>query len=82
MNSKLRSVLLKKMGGHDTPEKRKELAEGEAEKFKALLFMPNEVVKNVHEGFDPLLVSGEVVDTHFANILNTILDFDEHIPDA
>ena len=33
-------------------------------------------MRNIHEGFDPLLVSGEVVDLHFLRILNVILDFD------
>jgi hypothetical protein len=76
LNQKLRNILLSKMDGVDTPDKRRELAEGEAEKFKSMLFIPGEVVPNVHEGFDPLLVSGEVVDTHFATILDVILDFD------
>ena len=64
------------MGGMDTPELRKSLAEGEAEKFKSFLFVPSEVLKNVYEGFDPILVSHEVVDNHFLRILDTILDFD------
>jgi hypothetical protein len=43
LNNKLRTILLKKMGGMDTPELRKSLAEGEAEKFKSFLFVPPEV---------------------------------------
>ena len=38
LHTKFKSVLIKKMGGQDTPEKRKELIEKEAEKFKGLLF--------------------------------------------
>ena len=82
MHRKLKPVLLKKMGGQDTPQKRKELVEQEAEKFKALLFVPSEVVPNVYEGFDPVLVSGDVVDVHFAKALNLILDFDDSGADA
>ena len=82
LNQKLRNILLNKMDGVDTPDKRRELAEGEAEKFKSMLFIPGEVVSNVHEGFDPLLVSGEVVDTHFATILDVILDFDARRDDS
>ena len=78
MNKRLKKVLLKKMGGKDTPQKRKELAESEAEKFKSLLSVPHEIEANVYEGFDPLLVSGDVVDTHFAKALNIILDFDDN----
>lgn len=77
MNKKMKTVLLKKMGGVDTPQKRKELVETEAEKFKALLFVPDEIKPNIYEGFDPLLVSGDVVDTHFAKALNKILDFND-----
>ena len=63
------------MGGQDTPVKRKEMVEKEAEKFKALIFLPKEVEPNVYEGFDPVLVSGDVVDIHFAKTLNLTLDF-------
>jgi len=40
------------------------------------LTIPNEIRDNVHEGFDPILVSGEIVDTHFIKILDAILNFD------
>lgn len=82
LHTKFKSVLIKKMGGQDTPEKRKELIEKEAEKFKGLLFVPREVEPNVYEGFDPVLVSGDVVDVHFAKALNLILDFNESSSDA
>jgi hypothetical protein len=36
----------------------------------------------VYEGFDPVLVSGDVVDTHFAKVLNLILDFSPSGTDA
>lgn len=82
LGKKLQSVLIKKMGGSDTPDKRKALAQGEADKFKASLKVHPSVQLNVHEGFDPVLVSEEVVDTHFARILDVILDFDDSQTDA
>ena len=30
---------------------------------------------NIHEGFDPILVSGEIIDIHFTRVLDVILDF-------
>lgn len=65
------------MNGQDNQESRKALAEGEAKNFKTYLTVPQELVFHVHEGFDPILVTNEVVDTHFLKILNAILDFDE-----
>jgi hypothetical protein len=53
------------------------LIEKEAEKFKALLSIPNEIAGNIHEGFEPLLVSGEVVDTHFKKCLDLVLDYSD-----
>ena len=70
------------MGGEDTAEKRKELAEGEATKLKSMLFIPQEIKDHIHEGFEPLLVSEEVVDTHFGRVLDVILDFDSSKSDA
>ena len=70
------------MGGEDTPEKRKILVEAEAEKLKALLFVPREIEPNIYEGFDPVLVSGDVIDVHFAKALNLILDFNDSKPDS
>jgi len=81
MSKKLKTVLLKKIE-LDTAEKRKALAQGEADKFKSFLFVPSEVQPNVHEGFDPILVSEDVVDTHFTRILDVILDFDDTQSDA
>ncbi len=68
---------MKQMNGQDNADNRKKLASQEAEKFKTYLTVPREIVDNVHEGFDPVLVFGEVVDTHFLKILNAILDFDD-----
>ena len=81
MSKKLKTVLLKKIE-LDTAEKRKALAQGEADKFKSFLFVPSEVQPNVHEGFDPILVSEDVVDTHLTRILDVILDFDDTQSDA
>jgi len=82
VHRKLKTVLMKRMGGQDDPIKRKKLVEEESAKFKALLFVPREVEPNIYEGFDPILVSEDVVDSHFAKGLNLILDFDESAPDA
>jgi len=43
-----------------------------------MLFLPDAVKPNIYEGFDPLLVSGEVVDTHFTRLIDIVLDFDEN----
>lgn len=45
--------------------------------MKAMLFIPDAVKANIYEGFDPLLVSGEVIDTHFTRFIDLILDFDD-----
>ncbi len=82
IHRKFKPILLKRMGGEDTPYKRKLLIEQESEKFKALLFVPREVEPNIYEGFDPLLVSGDVIDAHFAKALNLILDFSDSSPDS
>lgn len=76
LNTKLKAVLTRIMGGTDTPQKRKEIVEQEAAKLKALLEVPAEIQRNIHEGFDPIIVSEEVIDNHFARIFNFILDFD------
>jgi hypothetical protein len=49
----------------------------ESAKFKAFLKVPEEIKSHIYEGFDPLLVSEEIVDSHFAKILDIILDFDQ-----
>jgi hypothetical protein len=82
INQKLKTVLIKRMGGQDSQQKRKTLVETEATKFKEFLKIPNEISRNIHEGFDPLLVSGEIVDSHFERLLDVILDFDQSRPDA
>lgn len=77
MSSKLKKVIIKNMGNQDTPESRKALAKKEGEKFQAFLTIPSEIKENIHEGFDPLLVSGEVIEAHFVKLINSILDFDD-----
>ena len=77
LNSKMRKVLMQKMNQVDTAENRKRLVDAEAEKFKTYLFIPTESINNIHEGFDPLIASSDVIDTHFIKIVNAILDFDE-----
>ncbi len=45
--------------------------------------MPDAVKPNVFDGFEPLLVAGDIVDTHFARIVDVILDFDDQArPDS
>lgn len=77
MNRRLKDLLIKEMGNKDTPENRKKLADKECQKFKDLITIPTEILANIHEGFEPLLVSRDTADIHFIKILNTILDFDE-----
>lgn len=38
------------------------------------MFIPKDIEQNVYEGFDPILVSGEVIETHFAKLLDTVLN--------
>jgi len=64
------------MKGEDTKENRKNLALKEAEKFKTLLFIPDSVKNNVYEGFEPLLIAGEMADKYFEQIVNMVMDFD------
>lgn len=84
MNKKFKRVLLdKKLKGQDNPASRKKLIETEAEKLKNLLFVPDEIKSNIYEGFEPLLVAGDSVDTHLTRIMDVILDFDpETRPDS
>ena len=63
------------MHNQDTPENRADLSLKEATKFKNSLFLPEELKPSVYEGFDPLLVSHDIVDLHFPSILDSILDF-------
>jgi hypothetical protein len=77
MNKKFKKVLLdKKLKGQDNPASRKQLIQTEAEKLKNFLFVPDEIKSNIYEGFEPLLVAGDSVDTHLARIMDVILDFD------
>ena len=77
MTRKLKKVLLeKRLKGEDTSVSRKQLIESEGDKLKNLLFVPNEIKDNIYEGFEPLLVAGDAVDTHLARILDLVLDFD------
>jgi C4-type Zn-finger protein len=43
INRKFKQVLLKRMGGQDTEEKRKELAQVEGDRLKQMMFIPPEV---------------------------------------
>ena len=73
----------KRLKGDDTPAKRKQLIETEGEKLKNLLFVPDSVKPNIFDGFEPLLVAGDVIDSHFARIVDLILDFDDQTrPDS
>jgi len=48
-----------------------------------LLFVPDSVKPNIFDGFEPLLVAGDAVDSHFARIVDIILDFDDQTrPDS
>lgn len=40
------------------------------------MFIPAEIKGRIHEGFEPLLVSEEVIDNHFGRVLDVILDFE------
>lgn len=84
INRKFKNVLLdKRLKKDDTPAKRKQLIESEGEKLKNLLFVPDAVKPNIFDGFEPLLVAGDVVDSHFARIVDLILDFDDQArPDS
>jgi hypothetical protein len=42
------------------------------------LKVPASIEANIYEGFDPILVSNEIIDTHFAKILKEILDFEDN----
>ena len=76
IHRRFRDVLIKYMGGADTPDARKQLTEAESEKLKSMFNIPDEIKSHIHEGFEPLLVSEEVIDNHFGRILDLILDFD------
>lgn len=78
----MKDLLMKELEGNDTTENRKKLAEKEAEKFKAQMVVPTEVEKNIHEGFEPLLASADIIDDHFLKVLNAILDFPSSNSDA
>lgn len=83
LNSRLKSVLLKEMDNKDTPENRKSLAEREKENLLPLIIIPREVEANVHEGFEPLTVSSDILDTYMIKFINVILDHDDKTtPDA
>jgi hypothetical protein len=69
-------LLTKRLKGDDSPANRKKLTDSEGEKLKSLLFIPDAIKPNIFEGFEPLLVAGDLVDTHFARLLDIILDFD------
>lgn len=72
----MKVLLLNEMKNQDTPENRKALIEREAEKFKSRIIIPESIRSHVHEGFDPLLVSHEIIDKYLAQLFNAVLDFD------
>ena len=76
IHRRFKEVLIKYMGGEDTPAARKELVDTESEQLKAMFNVPEEIKSHIHEGFEPLLVSEEVIDNHFVRIIDLILDFD------
>ena len=53
------------MKGSDTPENRNLLAERESDLLKSTLTLSETSRSNAHEGFEPILVAGEVIDNHF-----------------
>ena len=53
------------------------MAVREAEKYKAYLIIPEDVRENIYEGFDPIIASSDLIDSHFERIINSILDFDD-----
>ena len=71
---RLKEVLIREMGGKDTLENRKKLAERESAKLKACLFIPEQIKNNVHEGFDPILVVSDIIDDNFLSIFDFIMD--------
>lgn len=50
------------MGGEDTDVKRRELARSMATEMKNYLIVPPSCEGQLHEGFDPVLGSGDIID--------------------
>jgi len=66
-----------KSEGVDTPEKRQMISKKESLMFEKNIFIPEAIKGNVIEGFEPLMVSAEIIETNITTIINMILDFDE-----
>jgi hypothetical protein len=77
LGKKIKNVLKHDMDEEDTPATRKVYAEKESNKMKNNLCVPEAVKENIHEGFDPLLVGGEVIDKHVVLLLTYVLDYNE-----
>jgi hypothetical protein len=75
----MRTILTDELHGVDTPENRNKLADREANKLKSIITISANVQPNIHEGFDPILVAGETIDSYFIQVIDHILDFDETI---
>lgn len=51
----------------------------ETEKLKNTLKIPSVIEGNVLEGFEPLLVTSELIDVHFMHLVNHALTY---VPDS
>jgi hypothetical protein len=47
----------------------------ESAKLKHTLVIPAAVSKHILEGFEPLLVTGELIDKHFMHLINHALSY-------
>lgn len=70
------------MGGSDSRANRKAFIEAESQRIKSCLHITESLKENIYEGFDPLLVSHEIVDTHFTKLIRTLLDFEAETSNA
>jgi len=62
----MKNVLVSELpSGKDTPANRDIVAQKETKKITKALFVPKDIEKNVLEGFEPLTVTGELLETHF-----------------
>lgn len=65
------------VNNQDNPDNRKKLAQKEAEKIQKGLVIPASLSASVYEGFEPLTVSADILDTHIIKLINLVLDHDE-----
>lgn len=52
------------------------MAKKEAEKVKESLFVPTALESKVLEGFEPLTVVNELIETHYLKIIDSTMSFD------